>query len=668
MKKVLTVFLSIALVLTMIPGMVFAAEDNAEDTKLYCFDTYNVFVNDEGYIAAKDSNETVSPADAPEIAFGNKSYLYFAIKDGDKYKAVKPVNCNDTKNVNCEKGGDDWEYKISITELGENYKFSYVNEDKKEYELTMKCVLPYEGCYSSETASQNTYLDYFQYSTDSNEFYIISQSNYNITKVKYVENYDSGEEIDEMVAVSGVTIENVTNNKVKKVVVNGDVFNEETQKLEGQIVIAYKDDENKTCTNSFWFEIWGPNYNPEDYDDEDITADIEFYSDEKCSDKIKDFSVNTSLEPANNCFYIKSTVGEPVISEIATYYTEWNDKTKEMVSYTGHFDCTNDDATEEYVETDEYGEEKTEAYIPKTDINKTTNTKPNDFVGIEPVNSDEGIYKLAFKAAKTYSYRGHERTSFKITAGEANNACKYLNVDYGLNILYNEGAFERIMPTNDYFDYILETGMKSPNFKKVESGKVYWGNLGGQSSNITARCGEEVIIALDTAAGYSIESIKNAVNGKELPCTIQAEYYYKVYDGDTEIIANDDLLNENRDFDLGSISSWDDDNIKYAFWALQRVGKTSAYTGDFFKVGVENVTALKNFCEQKNYTAKLIGYALSYTVFVPVDEQCKIQITTKKVDNINEISTVQGDNSFKAKTVTATSDMQTNLNNYYNTF
>ncbi len=36
MKKVLTVFLSIALVLAMMPAMAFA-NDNAEDTKLYCF-------------------------------------------------------------------------------------------------------------------------------------------------------------------------------------------------------------------------------------------------------------------------------------------------------------------------------------------------------------------------------------------------------------------------------------------------------------------------------------------------------------------------------------------------------------------------------------------------------------------------------------------------------
>ena len=41
MKKVLTVFLSIALVLAMMPAMAFA-NGNAEDTKLYCFKSKSV--------------------------------------------------------------------------------------------------------------------------------------------------------------------------------------------------------------------------------------------------------------------------------------------------------------------------------------------------------------------------------------------------------------------------------------------------------------------------------------------------------------------------------------------------------------------------------------------------------------------------------------------------
>ena len=79
-----------------------------------------MIVNSEGYIVTKSDNETVEPVDAPEVEIGNKSNFYFAIKDGDKYKAVKTVNCSDAENVSCEQGGDDWEYRIHISKLGEN--------------------------------------------------------------------------------------------------------------------------------------------------------------------------------------------------------------------------------------------------------------------------------------------------------------------------------------------------------------------------------------------------------------------------------------------------------------------------------------------------------------------------------------------------------------------
>lgn len=66
MKKVLTVFLSIALVLAMMPAMAFA-NGNAEDTKLYCFNTFDVSVDDNGYLVAKSSAGAIEPVDAPEL-------------------------------------------------------------------------------------------------------------------------------------------------------------------------------------------------------------------------------------------------------------------------------------------------------------------------------------------------------------------------------------------------------------------------------------------------------------------------------------------------------------------------------------------------------------------------------------------------------------------------
>ena len=677
MKKVLTVFLSIALVLAMMPGMVFATGDNAEDKgedletvkvgQIVLFNAERCVVGNDGIVSLSsdaEESETLEyyAATATTLYPMDDFTVVIAQKVGENnYKAVEEAVTTNNNNdvISIEKDSErTGYYNIKAKSVG-TVALSVAGNDNA---ITVEVKLPDVGCYSSSEGTESKYLGYnFDCNNENGySFYIVVNEELgNITNARYVNEYIEDENA-QMTDVPGVAITEIADkDNVRKVTVDADAFSDEKQELSGDIVVNY----GEGSCSAFSFFIYGPDYNS---DDEDSTSDIEFYSDAECSNKIKDFSVNTSLVPADNCFYIKSAKGRPDISEITTHYTEWDSNAKKMISYIGRFDCTEDSAAEKYVETDEYGKEKAGVYVPKINVNDTTNTKPSDFVGIVPVDSKKGIYKLAFKAAETYSYRGHERMSFKITAGEKSNlACTYLDVDYGLNILYNEEAFGRIMPTGDYFDYILETGMNSPSFKKVEPGKVYWGNLSGQSSNITDRCGKEVIIALDTADGYSIESIKNAVNGKELPCTIQAEYYYKVYDGDTEIIANDELLDGNRNFDLGYISSGDEDNSKYAFWALQRVGKNSAYTGDFFQIGVENVTALRKFCEDKNYRAELIGYALSYTVFVPVDEQCKIEIKTKKIDSVNQISTVQVNNSFGAKSVTATSAMQTNLDNYY---
>lgn len=633
MKKVLTVFLSIALVLAMIPGTVFAwTEVNAE--QLCCFYTYDVTVGENGYLSVK-SGGTLEPITEPEVEINCTSTFYFATKDEAGYKAVKwgssgscPITWQSDK-VTCQKGGDDYEYEVKISGLGENYIATYTAaEDSKIYALAMKCGLPHEGCYSSETASQETYLDHFQYSTENNVFYIISKSDSSINDIKYVKDYDSNKE-----SISGVTITDTDKKSVKKVIVDGSVFNDETKKLEGDIALTYDNsgEAGGTHTNSFWFEIYGPDYKPAD--DENTDSDISFYSDENCTAEIDDFSVNTSLAPSENSFYIKSTVGEPAINEITTYYTEWDSNAKKMISYTGRFDCTDANVAETYVETDEYGKAKEEAYLPKTDVNNKTGTKPSDFVKIESVTGKKDTYKLSFKAAtagdNTYDYRGKERMEFEIKAADDNGYCyNSIGIDYGVNVLYDESGLDKIVSADSYRDEILGMSRTDSVIEKIADGKLYRSELFNQSSNIVDRCGEELILAIDTAKGYVIKSIKNNITEEDLPYTVQAEYYYRVYDGNKEIIADDELLEENSDFDLGYVSSEDENDSKYAFWALQRVGKNSAYTGDFFKIGVENVTALKDFCKAKNYRAELIGYALSYTIFIPVDEQCEVAIET----------------------------------------
>ena len=252
MKKVLTVFLSIALVLAMIPGMVFAADD----TKLYCFDAYDesITVGSNGYLSTTDGE--LAPCE-PEVVVGWGLTFYFAIKEGDKYKAVKwlsggcPITWN-SNNVTCRQGGDDYEYKLTISELGDNYEATYTKSGTT-YALTMKCVLPYAGCYSSETATGDTYLDNtFQCKDDVYSFYIVAEEE--ITGARFVKEFldDANAKMKD---VAGVTISDVNGkNNVKKVTVDKAVFTDNKQKLAGDMVV----NSGEGSLSAFSFFIYGP--------------------------------------------------------------------------------------------------------------------------------------------------------------------------------------------------------------------------------------------------------------------------------------------------------------------------------------------------------------------------------------------------------------------------
>ena len=645
MKKVLTVFLSIALVLAMMPAMVFATNGNAEDTKLYCFyhQGETVSVGENGYLTGGEESE-LQPVTNPEIVIGREMSLYFATKDDNGYKAVSQITCRD-ENVQLKKQANGT-IELSISKTG-TYELSYVN-DNNTHKLTVTCVLPRVGCYSSDTAAENTYLDsIFRYSENNDSFYIVVNEELgNITGARYVNEHIEDENA-QMTDVQGVAIAEVAGkDNIRKVTVDADVFTDEKQDLSGDMVVDY----GEGSCSVFSFFIYGPNYNS---DDEDSASDIEFYSDEECSSRIHDFSVNTSLKPSENCFYIKSAKGQPSISEITTYYTE-NDAEGNTIYYAGVFECNTESAIEKYYKytDDKQGDITLETTEFKPNV--TINEKPNAFVKTEAVNKNDNVYKLSFTAAGNKVYRGHENMRFKIVAGTVEEAVsENINIDYGVNLQYEKAAFAKVIPTHENFGYFLGDAESAPWISEV-NGKPYWNGLGGASSSDSDRCGSELWIAVDTADGYRITDIKNAADDSSLPYTIQAEYYYRVYNGNTEIIVSDDCEYG------GSISS----NNKKAFYAWQNVGcnnnpKTS------FNVRDECVTEFKEFCKNNNYTASLIGYALSYTVFIPVDKQCEVKIETEKVSGTNKISTVQVNNSFGAKSVTATSAMQTNLDNYY---
>lgn len=262
MKKVLTVFLSVVLVLAMIPGMVFAAE-----SQLYCFDAYDnsITVGSNGYL--KTTGGELVPCET-EVVVDRDGAFYFATKDGDRYKAVKwsssgscPVTWNSDKVV-CRQGGDDYECKVTISEPGDSYKAAYTRSGTT-YEMTIKCVLPRVGCYSSETAAEDAYLDNtFKCKGDTYSFYIVSIEE--ITGARFVKEFLDDANV-KMKDVDGVAISDVNGkSNVKKVTVNKDVFTGSNQEIAGDMVVNYGEG---SCA-AFSFFIYGPDNNS----DNDTTA------------------------------------------------------------------------------------------------------------------------------------------------------------------------------------------------------------------------------------------------------------------------------------------------------------------------------------------------------------------------------------------------------------
>lgn len=250
MKKVLTVFLSIALVIAMMPAVVSAAE-----SELYCFDTGDVTVGSNGYLKAADGE--LVPRE-PQVVVGRGFTFYFATKDGDKYKAVKwgssgkcPITWESDK-VTCRQGGDDYEYEVNISELGDSYEAAYAKSGTT-YALTMKCMLPHAGCYLSETATGDAYLgNSFQCKDDVYSFYIVAEEE--ITGARFVKEFLDGANA-KMKDVTGVAISDVAGkNNVKKVTVNKDVFTKNKQELAGDMVVNY----GEGSYSAFSFFIYGP--------------------------------------------------------------------------------------------------------------------------------------------------------------------------------------------------------------------------------------------------------------------------------------------------------------------------------------------------------------------------------------------------------------------------
>lgn len=306
--------------------------DSAEyplDQQLYWFERWNVKVDEQGVITADGSSDIKELAGRKILLERLKSTNegYFAIKDGDSYRAVKNVVSQSTENLKMvflEKNSSEGEevrnrylYVVKCKAIGEYPgQFSYC-EDGKEYKLSLLANLPVLGFYSAPERCAETFLNDEFHFADAEEkssdgkttyFYMItSDSGWDINKTKVVvRDMNSGDEVE---GIYAGTVEKFTaedDNKYLRCKIA--VTLSYKQKYTGWVDISLNEDSNNWTTSIkimdsaeypqqqqlYWFDSWKVNAGADgllsidknDYDDDleelsDIAARVSISSDKR---------------------------------------------------------------------------------------------------------------------------------------------------------------------------------------------------------------------------------------------------------------------------------------------------------------------------------------------------------------------------------------------------
>ena len=237
-----------------------------KDRQLYWFDRWSVNINEQG-IVTPDEKRNINELAVRKIMLErlkNSNYGYFAVKDGDNYRAVKNVNSLDNSDImfadigNSDNGNssdsNEYLYGLKCMKIGE-YKgqFSY-SENGNEYRLSMVAVLPESGAYATSERNAESFLnDEFHFADAAEKspdgstayFYVITRDydvdiNINKTKVVVSDSYN-GE--DGVKGISAGKVEKFTAADGKsyfrcKIAVTSDY----KQKEYGRIFISFEED------------------------------------------------------------------------------------------------------------------------------------------------------------------------------------------------------------------------------------------------------------------------------------------------------------------------------------------------------------------------------------------------------------------------------------------
>lgn len=176
-RKLLSVFIAAVMIVTVLPGSVFAGDTGTQ--QLYWFYSTNCSVDSDGRVdsGGKSGMQVITTDRVTGGRFG-----YFAVKSGEDYYAVNTAEIlNNTGGYELSHMAeeDNYKYFLSCSKKGSCTLRAEINGEI--YEMNARFTLPRTGAYKTAEPSEESYLDSKFYFADGTKdengdacFYLIS--------------------------------------------------------------------------------------------------------------------------------------------------------------------------------------------------------------------------------------------------------------------------------------------------------------------------------------------------------------------------------------------------------------------------------------------------------------------------------------------------------------
>ena len=410
-------------------------------------------------------------------------------------------------------------------------------------------------------------------------------------------------------------------------------------------------------------------------EDNTVNPEIVVFSDEACENPTQQIHVNKSKGANETSFYVKYPKGETLQYKVGSRhmltiganeegeggddYTVWRMEgpNSSEVSYydydTFQHNKQNSSMTGETL-INEFNArfasiDSVLSYIKVEDVIVDENLESNNNEESSEESEEYSLVKVSLKNSGTNEFRGSEDFLFIFSLAGVENSVRTLELNFGVEFEYDATAINEIDTESTGFYRVCKIDTDSEVVESKEENGVktvllsYLGSFSTGRSDLRHGVGSEFWVQLND--GYQITGIYDTINDTDLPYTAKLISYFKVYNGSDEVKI--ELLDEDVRWGgmsaIGSGEPGEEDRIiasaytthqELAMGGDSNVWSSGDPSWDEEMVGYEDTSEFYAWCKENGYTSELMGTHLIYTIYMPIDKQCKIKITTSKATNI----------------------------------